>query len=211
MVFRCSLMLDAGELGFFEIFLGLADVGLRAWMEQIESFGEAKAPGAPTFAGLLVGDFPSRIAPRPISASDASWRFVDLRVPESRTGSVCLPAWAPPSAGSQRSLVPDLVMEREDVVVVLDAKYKRHAEEIERLGWANADEVLREHHRNDVLQALAYSALFDAPRVVACLVYPASPTTWQSARRARQDGPAREGSERHAERGTGADGGAAVG
>jgi hypothetical protein len=61
---------------------------------------------------------------------------------------------------------------------VLDAKYKRHAEEIERLGWTHTSESLREQHRNDVLQALAYSTLFDAPRIVACLVYPASHSTW---------------------------------
>lgn len=88
--------------------------------------------------------------------------------------------WQPPAAGSQRSLLPDVVLARPDVVVIFDAKYKRHAEEIERLGWSNADEHLREQHRNDVLQALAYSTLFDAPRVVACLVYPASPAAWKS-------------------------------
>jgi 5-methylcytosine-specific restriction endonuclease McrBC regulatory subunit McrC len=70
------------------------------------------------------------------------------------------------------------VLERDDVVVVLDAKYKRHAEEIERLGWSNTAESLREQHRHDVLQALAYSTLFEAQRVVACLVYPAAPSAW---------------------------------
>jgi hypothetical protein len=95
--------------------------------------------------------------------------------------------WQPPSAGSQRSLVPDVVMQRSDVVVVLDAKYKRHAQEIERLGWANTDEWLREQHRDDVLQALAYSTLFDAPRVVACLVYPAAPDVWQGLVYRRRD------------------------
>jgi 5-methylcytosine-specific restriction endonuclease McrBC regulatory subunit McrC len=75
--------------------------------------------------------------------------------------------------------VPDVVLQREDVVVVLDAKYKRHAEDIERLGWLNAEAHTREQHRNDVLQALAYSTLFDAPRVLACLVYPASASAWE--------------------------------
>src|SRR5690242_13836324 len=60
--------------------------------------------------------------------------------------------WHPPSIGSQRSLLPDIVIERKDVVVVIDAKYKRHAEEIERLGWHDVDADLREQHRNDVLQ-----------------------------------------------------------
>jgi hypothetical protein len=40
------------------------------------------------------------------------------------------------------------------------------------------DERVREEHRNDVLQALAYSTLFDTPRVVSCLAYPAPPEVW---------------------------------
>jgi 5-methylcytosine-specific restriction endonuclease McrBC regulatory subunit McrC len=80
--------------------------------------------------------------------------------------------WTPATAGSQRSLIPDVVLEREDLVVVLDAKYKQHAVDIERLGWSDVTDHLREQHRNDLLQALAYSTLFDAPRVVTLLVYP---------------------------------------
>ena len=137
---------------------GLSDLAGLAWRMDMEVFFEAWVEAVAEDAARRVG------------ARLRAGRRHETRVPLD---------WAPPSAGSQRSLVPDLVMEREDVVVVLDAKYKRHAEEIERLGWANADEVLREHHRNDVLQALAYSTLFDAPRVVACLVYPASPSAWQ--------------------------------
>lgn len=87
--------------------------------------------------------------------------------------------WDPPHTGSQRALVPDLVLQRPDVVLVLDAKYKRHAEDIERLGWAATPETLREQHRHDVLQALAYASLYEAPRVVACLVYPADAMRWQ--------------------------------
>lgn len=82
--------------------------------------------------------------------------------------------WRPRGSGSQRSLLPDLVLERDDVVLVIDAKYKRHAEEIERRGWSNVDEALREQHRDDLLQALAYSTLFEAPRVVSCLAYPST-------------------------------------
>jgi hypothetical protein len=56
--------------------------------------------------------------------------------------------------------------------VVLDAKYKQHATDIERLGWHDADRTLKERHRNDLMQALAYSTLFDAPKIVTLLVYP---------------------------------------
>lgn len=89
-------------------------------------------------------------------------------------------AWEPPHAGSQKSLVPDLIVERGDVTLVLDAKYKPHAEELELAGWRHAGELLREHHRADLLQVLAYSTLFETPRVVACLVYPCRADTFAS-------------------------------
>ncbi len=136
---------------------GLSDLTGLAWRMDMEVFFEAWVEAVAEEASRRVG------------AQLRAGRRQETRVPLD---------WAPPSAGSQRSLVPDLVLQRDGVAVVLDAKYKRHAEEIERLGWAHTDERLREQHRGDVLQALAYSTLFDAPRVVACLVYPASPTAW---------------------------------
>ncbi len=71
-------------------------------------------------------------------------------------------------------------MTRDDVVVVLDAKYKQHARTIERLGWHAVGRTVREKHRADLLQALAYSTLYDAPRVVALLVYPCGVQRWRS-------------------------------
>lgn len=157
---------------------GLSDLAGLAWRMDMEVFFEAWVEAVAEGAARRVG------------ARLRAGRRHETRVPLD---------WNPPASGSQRSLVPDLVLDRPDVVVVLDAKYKRHAEEIERLGWSNADERLREQHRNDVLQALAYSTLFNAPRVVACLVYPASPSTWlqlaargRIAMRARASGPALE-------------------
>lgn len=136
---------------------GLSDLAGLSWRMDMEIFFEA-----------WVEAISEEIAPR-IGAGMRSGRRSQTKVPLD---------WTPPSAGSQRSLIPDVVLERDDLVVVIDAKYKRHAEEIDRLGWSNASEELREQHRNDVLQALAYSTLFDAPRVVACLAYPASLSTW---------------------------------
>ncbi len=103
---------------------GLSDLAGLAWRMDMEVFFEAWVEAVAEDAARRVG------------ARLRAGRRHETRVPLD---------WATPSAGSPRSLVPDLVLEREDVVVVLDAKYKRHAEEIERLGWANADEVLREH------------------------------------------------------------------
>lgn len=136
---------------------GLSDLAGLAWRMDMETFFEAWVEAVAEDAARRVG------------ARLRAGRRAETRVALD---------WQPPSAGSQRSLIPDVVLERSDVVVVLDAKYKRHAEEIERLGWANASETLREQHRDDVLQALAYSTLFDAPRIVACLVYPASAAVW---------------------------------
>jgi hypothetical protein len=88
---------------------------------------------------------------RRIGATGRSGRAEQTRVPLD---------WTPTAAGSQRSLVPDVVIERDDLVLVLDAKYKQHASDIERLGWTGVTEQLREQHRADLLQALAYSTLF---------------------------------------------------
>lgn len=89
-------------------------------------------------------------------------------------------SWNPPYTGSQRSLLPDVVMDRGDLVVIFDAKYKQHLEEIDWVGWRQAEEELRDHHRGDLMQVLAYSTLFDARRIVACLVYPCRPKTYES-------------------------------
>jgi hypothetical protein len=136
---------------------GLSDLSGLAWRMDMETFFEAWVEAIAESTARRVG--------------------ARLRVGRRKETSVPLD-WHPPHAGSQRSLLPDVVLEREDVVVVLDAKYKRHAEEIERLGWSHASDDLREQHRGDLLQALAYSTLFSAPRVVACLVYPASRSAW---------------------------------
>ncbi len=64
-------------------------------------------------------------------------------------------------------------------MIILDAKYKRHAEQIERLGWHGVGERTREQHRHDLLQVLAYSTLFDAPRLASVLVYPCSVDRWK--------------------------------
>jgi len=89
-------------------------------------------------------------------------------------------AWNPSYLGSQRSLIPDLILEMEGVAVIFDAKYKRHLEELQESSWRNQRDELREQHRADLLQVLAYANLVDAPEVVCCLVYPCSMSTWES-------------------------------
>ena len=91
-------------------------------------------------------------------------------------------SWEPPYLGSQRSLVPDLVFELEGCTLIVDAKYKRHWEELQQGRWASKEDVLREEHRQDLLQILAYANLAEAALVVCCLVYPCSSATWESLR-----------------------------
>ncbi len=88
--------------------------------------------------------------------------------------------WSPPYLGSQRYLLPDIVMEREQETIIFDAKYKNHWEEINREGWFGLDKELQERHRNDLLQVLAYSTVSESKRVVCCLAYPCRPHTWNS-------------------------------
>lgn len=88
--------------------------------------------------------------------------------------------WEPPYLGSQKSLIPDILMEREDVTVIVDAKYKRHWEELHQHSWSNTVEELRDEHRNDLLQVLAYANLARTSRVIVCLAYPCSPERWNS-------------------------------
>ncbi|HTM12758.1 MAG TPA: hypothetical protein VL127_07590 [Bryobacteraceae bacterium] len=90
-------------------------------------------------------------------------------------------SWEPPYLGSQKSLVPDVWVEFDSTTLIVDAKYKRHWEELQG-SWSNAEEELREQHRNDLLQVLAYVNLARTSKVIACLVYPCSPQNWDSLR-----------------------------
>jgi 5-methylcytosine-specific restriction endonuclease McrBC regulatory subunit McrC len=84
--------------------------------------------------------------------------------------------------GSQKALVPDLWLESGDTTFVVDAKYKRHFEELQVGDWTRADEELRERHQSDLFQVLAYANLPRTPRVVACLVYPCAVDLWEDLR-----------------------------
>lgn len=150
--------LEAIEWTFEERGLaGLSDLSGLAWRLEMETFFEAWVE----------------------AIAEAHAKRSGVEVTAGRLNQTRVPLdWQPAGTGSQRSLVPDVVVRGRDVVLVLDAKYKHHAEDIERYGWADAPEALREQHRADVLQALAYSTLFQAPRVVTCLVYPASQERW---------------------------------
>lgn len=102
-----------------------------------------------------------------------------LRIGRERTTLVPL-AWQPAFLGSQGSLVPDLLLDRGDLTIIVDAKYKRHWEEMSAGRWTDLEVELRERHRADLLQVLAYANLSTSPRTVVCLAYPSTAETWRS-------------------------------
>lgn len=100
-----------------------------------------------------------------------------LRV--GRRGETVTPLhWSDPSHRSMGHLVPDVVVTRPSSVWIVDAKYKSHLAEIDEGGWRQVSDDIRESHRGDVHQVLAYSALFDAPEITATLAYPLRFETW---------------------------------
>lgn len=91
-------------------------------------------------------------------------------------------AWSPPYAGSQRYLLPDVELVRDDETIIFDAKYKSHWEEIDERSWHSVSDTTRESHRADLLQVLAYAAASESRKVTCVLVYPCRETTWASLR-----------------------------
>jgi 5-methylcytosine-specific restriction endonuclease McrBC regulatory subunit McrC len=90
--------------------------------------------------------------------------------------------WDPPYLGSQKALIPDVVIVRSDMTVIIDAKYKEHWEEMQDRRWSDLEDELRERHRNDLLQVLAYSTVAQTPKVHVCLAYPCREERWLSLR-----------------------------
>lgn len=88
--------------------------------------------------------------------------------------------WSPPYTGSQRYLLPDVELVRDGETIIFEAKYKAHWEEIEEKRWYGIDEFVRETHRSDLLQVLAYAGATDAARITCVLLYPCKPETWRS-------------------------------
>ena len=91
--------------------------------------------------------------------------------------------WDHPYMGTQKYLLPDVILEHEDTTYIFDAKYKRHWEEISMDSWSRQENEFQEQHRQDLLQVLAYASTKSTQRVVACLIYPCQAQTWESLQR----------------------------
>ena len=93
--------------------------------------------------------------------------------------------WNPPYSGTQKYLMPDLILERfsaqdnEKETIIFDAKYKGHWEDLNFEQWGRLDEDLRERHRADLLQVLAYSTIFETKKITSCLIYPCKKKNWE--------------------------------
>jgi len=79
--------------------------------------------------------------------------------------------WATPTS-SMRMLIPDSGLRGAGRLVWVDAKYKAHLQLLTHHGWSGLREEIRDAHRADLHQALAYAALDEVERVDSVLVYP---------------------------------------
>ena len=105
-----------------------------------------------------------------------------------RLGQTTIPLhWSEPGLRSLGHLVPDIIVRRGRAILIVDAKYKAHLAELDESGWRAASEELREAHRADLHQVLAYASFFDAEETTACLVYPIRQATWEALRAKHQD------------------------
>ena len=138
---------------------GLGDLQGLPWIMPMETFFEAWLE---TIGSFLV---------RKIGGNLKTGRRRETITPIS---------WNPPFVGSQKYLLPDVIIEKENEIIILDAKYKEHWEEMNFNSWANLEEEIRERHREDLLQILAYSSVTDKKTITSCLIYPCKNTTWDS-------------------------------
>jgi hypothetical protein len=144
---------------------GLADLQGLPWIMSMEEFFEAWVEA--------------------IFAHIARHKGGQLRVGRKRE-TISPVVWNPPYAGSQKYLLPDLVLERDTETLIIDAKFKGHWEELQLGRWGELDEVVREHHRTDLLQVLAYSTVAASKMITTCLVYPCTYQTWEFLKRQRR-------------------------
>jgi len=98
-----------------------------------------------------------------------------------RLGETVTPLhWSDPSHRSLGHLVPDMVVVRGRTAWIVDAKYKSHFAEIDENGWRRMADDIRDSHRADLHQVLAYTSLFEAEEITATLAYPLRQDTWMA-------------------------------
>lgn len=80
-------------------------------------------------------------------------------------------SWESNFLGTQKSLRPDVVIKKDDEVIIVDAKFKGYWRQIFSRRWEDVSKEFQEEHRNDFLQVLAYSTCFAVSKLTVCLVF----------------------------------------
>ena len=83
--------------------------------------------------------------------------------------------------------MPDIVVRKGRSIRVVDAKYKAHFADLDEQAWVRMTDDIREAHRADVHQVLAYASLYDAQDITATLIYPLRRNTWEALRDRKRD------------------------
>jgi predicted DNA binding protein len=60
---------------------------------------------------------------------------------------------------------------------------KDHLESLQQHRWLELGDEVRERHRADLLQVLAYSTLSESKAITACLTYPCTVATWANLKK----------------------------
>jgi hypothetical protein len=94
-------------------------------------------------------------------------------------GSLSAITWERRSVDSLSSLIPDVVVHDQNHTYVFDAKYKGFLGETPELSWHNSSTLIREDHRHDLHQIMAYSSLYGLEEVTVALVYPLQLEEWR--------------------------------
>ena len=94
------------------------------------------------------------------------------RLSSARQGATRRPIVWQSGVRSLGHLSPDFLLVLPGRSVWVDAKYKDHLNRLRSTEWGGLESVIRESHRADFHQALAYALLARTPRVDTILVYP---------------------------------------
>jgi hypothetical protein len=175
-----------GQLAALMRVAGLPSAFLAAGLQALQWLCDERGLAGPAEADGLAWALPMHeLFERWVETAVRNWaRGFGAIVRSSRAFETSIPLhWTRRAAGSLTSLQPDLLVRTpEDHVIIVDAKYKGHFMELDEQGWAEQGEKLRDEHRHDLHQVLAYAAVFAAGRVTAVLVYPMRLGTWERLR-----------------------------
>lgn len=113
---------------------------------------------------------------------------VGASVRSARRRETTLPiVWSASGVRSMSHLAPDFIVRNGGRLQIVDAKYKAHFAELDESGWYRMRDDVRESHRADFLQALAYASVFDAKETTVTLVYPLRRETFDTLKSRGRD------------------------